>query len=219
LERLRQPASRGRVRVDVAAQNREWDQTFVAWVPETTDQSIQGQSIAAIAEHRGLDAIDALFDVLIESSGEASMVLFVMDEQDVRYVMRHPLSMFGTDGFGLKPTGVLGEGQPHPRCYGTYPRILGYYVREERALRLEDAVRKSTGLPAQRLGLAAKGRIRVDADADLVIFEPTTIDARATYHEPHQFPVGIDYVVVGGQVAVDHGTVTSARAGRVLRRV
>src|SRR5215471_9032583 len=148
LERLRQPASRERVRVDVAAQDREWDQTFVAWVPVSTDQSIQGESIAAIAEHRGVDAIDALFDVLLESSGEASMVLFVIDEQDVRYVMRHPLSMFGTDGFGLKPTGVLGEGQPHPRCYGTYPRVLGYYVREEGALRLEDAVRKSTSVPA-----------------------------------------------------------------------
>jgi N-acyl-D-amino-acid deacylase len=218
LERLRQPATRERVRADVAEQDREWDQTYVAWVPMTADQTLQGQSIAAIAERRGVDPIDALFDVLDESAAEASMVHFVMDEQDVRFVMSHPLSMFGTDGLGLSPTGVLGEGQPHPRCYGTYPRILGHYVREEQALSLEDAVHKSSYVPAERLGLADKGRVRVAADADLVVFDPATIEARATYQQPHQFPVGIDYVVVGGQVAVDHGAVTAARAGRVLRR-
>jgi N-acyl-D-amino-acid deacylase len=218
LERLRQPTTRERVRADVAAQDREWDRTYVAWVPVTCDQKLQGQSIAAIAERRGVDPIDALFDVLDESAADASMVHFVMDEQDVRFVMRHPLSMFGTDGLGLRPTGVLGEGQPHPRCYGTYPRILGYYVREEQVLSLEEAVRKSTDVPAGRLGLADKGRVRVAADADLLIFDPVTIEALATYEQPHQFPIGIDYVVVGGQVAVDHGVVTGARAGRVLRR-
>jgi N-acyl-D-amino-acid deacylase len=218
LERVRQPTTRQRLRADVAEQDREWDQTFVAWVPPTADQSVQGQSIATIAGQRQLDPIDTLFAVLDESAGEASMVHFAMDEQDVRYVMRHPLSMFGTDGLGIKPTGVLGEGQPHPRCYGTYPRILGHYVREEGVLNLEDAVRKASLVPAQQLGLDRKGRIRVDADADLVVFDPATVAERATYQHPHQFPVGIDYVLVGGQVAVDHGTVTSARAGTVLRR-
>ena len=218
LGRLRQPAARERVRADVASQNREWDLTYVAWVPMTADQTLQGQSIAAIAERRGVNPIDALFDVLEESAGQAAMVHFVMDEQDVRFVMRHALSMFGTDGLGLKPTGALGEGQPHPRCYGTYPRVLGHYVRDERVLRLEDAVRKSTSVPAERLGLKEKGRLRVGADADLVIFDPATIDARATYEQPHQFPIGIDFVVVAGEVAVDHGAVTAARGGRVLKR-
>jgi len=202
----------------VVAQDRDWAQTFVAWVPATADQLLQGQSIAAIAERRGVGPTDALFDVLDESRGEASMVLFVMDEADVRFVMRHPLSMFGSDGVGLSPTGVLGEGQPHPRCYGTYPRVLGHYVRDERLLGLEEAVRKASYLPASQLGLAHKGRVQVGADADLVIFDPATITDMATYEHPHQFPTGIDYVLVGGQVAVDHGHVTSARAGHVLQR-
>jgi N-acyl-D-amino-acid deacylase len=218
LERLREPTTRERVRADVAVQDREWDQTFVAWVPATADQTLQGQSIAAIAASRGLDPIDALFAVLDESAAEASMVHFVMDEADVRFVMRHPLSMFGSDGFGLSPTGVLGEGQPHPRCYGTYPRVLGHYVRDEHVLGLEEAVRKASYLPATQLGLAHKGRVQVGADADLVIFDPATIADLATYERPHQFPSGIDYVLVDGQVAVDHGQVTAARAGRVLRR-
>jgi N-acyl-D-amino-acid deacylase len=218
LERLREPSARERIRADVLDQHREWDQTFVAWVPASTDQTFQGQSIAAIAERRGLDPIDGLFAVLDESAGEAAMVHFVMDEDDVRFVMRHPLSMFGSDGFGLAPTGVLSEGQPHPRCYGTYPRVLGHYVRDEHVLSLEEAVRKASYYPAERLGLAAKGRVQVAADADLVVFDPATIKDSATYERPHQFPAGIDYVLVDGQIAVDHGSVTSARAGRVLRR-
>ncbi len=219
LDRLRQPTTRERIRADVLEQNREWDQTFVARVPAAADQALQGQSIAAIAERRhGRDPIDVLFDVLDESSGEASMVHFAMDEQDVRFVMRHALSMFGSDGSGLAPTGVLSQGQPHPRCYGTYPRVLGRYVRDEQVLSLEDAVRKSSFLPAETLGLVSKGRVRAGADADLVVFDPATIEDTATYQQPHQFPKGIDYVLVSGEIAVDHGTVTPARAGKVLRR-
>jgi N-acyl-D-amino-acid deacylase len=218
LERLREPTARERIRADVLAQNREWDQTFVAWVPAAADQSFQGQSIAAIAARDGRDPIEALFAVLDDSAGEASMVHFAMDEADVRFVMRHPLSMFGSDGLGLAPTGVLSEGQPHPRCYGTYPRVLGRYVRDEHVLSLEQAVRKASGVPAETLGLAAKGRVQSGADADLVVFDPATIVDRATYEQPHQFPAGIDYVLVGGEIAVDHGTITTARAGKVLRR-
>jgi N-acyl-D-amino-acid deacylase len=216
LDRLRQPTTRERIRQEVAEQDREWDRTFVAWLPATADQALQGQSIGVIAAQRGVAPIDALFAVLLESEGEAAMVHFVMDEEDVRFVMRHPLSTFGTDGFGLTPSGVLGEGQPHPRCYGTYPRILGHYVRDEGVLSLADAVHKASFLPAAQLGLATRGRIQAGAEADIVVFDPLTIQDTATYEQPHQFPRGIDYVLVGGQIAVDHGTVTSARAGKVL---
>jgi N-acyl-D-amino-acid deacylase len=217
LERLQQPDTHDRIRQGVEEQDRQWDQTFVAWVPATADGRIQGQSIATIAEMRGLDPIETLFGVLLESDGQAAMVHFVMAEEDVRFVMRHPLSMFGSDGFGLSPDGVLGEGQPHPRCYGTYPRVLGHYVRDERVLDLEAAVRKASFVPAARLGLRHKGRVQVGADADLVVFDPTSITDQATYEQPHRFPTGIDYVLVGGQVAVDHGQITPSRAGRVLR--
>jgi len=216
LLRLSDAESRERIRGDVVEQDREWDQTFVAWVPATADRSIQGQSLQTIAMRRNLDPIDALFGVLEESDGQAAMVHFAMAEDDVRFVMRHPLSMFGSDGFGLAPEGVLSEGQPHPRCYGTYPRVFGHYVREEHVLSLEEAVHKASYRVAEKLRLARKGRVQVGADADLVVFDADTIADRATYEQPHQFPVGIDYVIVGGEVAVDHGTLTAARAGRVL---
>ncbi len=218
LQRVRSAGTRERIRRDVLEQEREWDQTFVAWVPASADQSVQGQSIATIATRRNEDPIEALFGVLEESEGQAAMVHFAMAEDDVRFVMRHPLSMFGSDGVGLSPSGVLGEGKPHPRCYGTFPRVLGHYVRDEHVLSLEQAVHKASYRAADKLRLAQKGRVQVGADADLVVFDPLTIADQATYEQPHRFPTGIDYVLVGGQVAVEHGRVTAARAGRVLRR-
>jgi N-acyl-D-amino-acid deacylase len=218
LERVRDPALRQRLTHEIDEQGREWDQTLVAAVPPGADRSLQGQSIAQIAERRGLEPIEALLQVIDEAQAQASMVHFAMDEDDVRFVMRHPLSMFGSDGSGLAPDGVLGEGQPHPRAYGTYPRIFGRYVRDEQVLSLEEAVHKAAYRPAEQLGLTRKGRLQVGADADVVVFNPETVNEEATYTEPHRFPTGIDYVVVAGEVAVDHGSITSARPGRLLRR-
>jgi N-acyl-D-amino-acid deacylase len=218
LARLRAPASRARLAQEIVEQGREWDQTLVAWMPAGPGKADEGSSIADIAVRRGVDPIEALFALLEESGAQATMVHFVMSEDDVRHVIRHPLAMFGSDGWVLTPTGPLAEGKPHPRCYGTYPRILGHYVRDVGLLTLEAAVHKAAYRPAEKLGLPSKGRIQVGADADLVVFDPATVRDLATYADPHRFPVGIEHVLVAGEITVRNGRHTGARAGRVLRR-
>jgi N-acyl-D-amino-acid deacylase len=126
--------------------------------------------------------------------------------------------MFGSDGLVLTPQGPLADGKPHPRCYGTYPRILGHYVRETGVLTLEAAVHKAAYRPAEKLGLSGKGRVQVGADADLVVFDLATVRDLATYAEPHRFPAGVEHVLVAGEPTIRDGRHTGARAGRVLRR-
>jgi N-acyl-D-amino-acid deacylase len=218
LGRLRAPGTRARLAAEVAAQGREWDQTIVSWMPEGPGKADEGRTMAEIAGRRGLDPVEALFAVLEDSAARAVMVHFVMSEDDVRAVMRHPLAMWGSDGLVLAPEGPLGEGKPHPRCYGTYPRVLGHYVREVGLLSLEEAVHKASYRPAEKLGLRAKGRVQVGADADLVVFDPATVRDEATYAAPHTFPTGIRHVLVAGELAVREGRLTGIRAGRVLRR-
>ena len=218
LARLRAPGDRARLAREIAEQGREWDQTLVSWMPDGQGKADEGGSIADIAARRGTDPVETLLALLEESSARGMMVHFVMSEDDVRHVMRHPLAMFGSDGWVLTPRGPLAEGKPHPRCYGTYPRILGHYVRETGVLTLEAAVHKAAYRPAEKLGLASKGRVQVGADADLVVFDPATVRDLATYADPHRFPAGIEHVLVAGEMTVRDGRHTGARAGRVLRR-
>jgi N-acyl-D-aspartate/D-glutamate deacylase len=135
-----------------------------------------------------------------------------MDEADVRRVMAHPLCMIGSDGIP-SPTG-----KPHPRLYGTFPRVLGTYVREEKLISLEEGVRKMTSLPARRMNLPGRGELREGFAADIVVFDPDIIADVATYSEPRQYPAGIDYVIVNGEVAAEHGRQNATRAGKLLRR-
>jgi N-acyl-D-amino-acid deacylase len=149
---------------------------------------------------------------VLSDEPSAVAVFFSMHEDDVRRVLAHPLCMIGSDGIP-SPTG-----KPHPRLYGTFPRILGKYVREEKLVPLEEAVRKMTSLPAQRMNLPDRGELRKGFAADIVVFDPDTIEDLATYEDPRQYPVGIDYVIVNGEVAAEKGAQTPARAGRLLRR-
>ena len=185
---------------------------LVEWMPE-----LEGKTLYDWAEMKGMEPTpETGAELVIEAleRGGASAIYHVLDEEDVHRIMRHPQTMIASDGRLTEP----GEGHPHPRWYGTFPRVLGHYVREEGVLSLSEAVHKMTGLPAQRLGLEDRGRIAEGMTADLVVFDPEAVIDRATFEDPHQYPEGIEYVVVNGEIAVDEGRFTDERAGRVLRR-
>jgi dihydroorotase/N-acyl-D-amino-acid deacylase len=154
-------------------------------------------------------------DLVIEGMlrGGAGMVYHVLEQGDVDRVLAHPQVMVASDGRLTRP----GDGVPHPRSYGTFPRVLAYYVRERRILPLEEAVRKMTSLPARRMGLTDRGTIAVGLKADLVVFNPETVKDEATFSDPHQYPTGISYVMVNGNLPVDHGAFRDLRSGQVLR--
>jgi len=146
------------------------------------------------------------------------MVLFAMKEDDVRRIMAHPLQMVGTDSGSASPTGFMRRGKPHPRGYGSYPKILGRYVREHGVLRLEQAIRKMTSFPAQRFGIHDRGLLKPGMWADIMVFNPETVIDKATYQDPHQFPEGIEYVIVNGEITAEKGEYRNVLAGRTLRK-
>ncbi|MHB0980526.1 MAG: N-acyl-D-amino-acid deacylase family protein [Thermoleophilia bacterium] len=192
------------------ASNNGWDNIVISSVESEANKAFEGKSVAEIARARGLsDPADAALDLLAEENLAVGMIVFCMDEDDVRRIMRHPTVNFITDG-------LLG-GKPHPRVYGTFPRVLGRYVRDEGVLGLEQAVRKMTSLPAEKLRLRKKGVLAAGHDADITIFSGGTILDRATFDEPRQYPVGVDWVIVNGQVVVDQGRHTGARPGKTIR--
>ena len=187
----------------------------LARVPWMTE--LEGRTLHDWATMRGLEpSARTGAELVIEAvqRGGVTAIYHVLDEADIVRIMRHPQTMIASDGRLVQP----GEGHPHPRWYGTFPRVLGEYVREKRVLSLEEAVRKMTSMPAARLGLSDRGRIAEGMRADLTVFDPATVADRATFIEPHQYPAGIPYVIVNGRLAVDQERFTDARAGQVLRR-
>jgi len=180
------------------------------------DPSLNGKSLRQVLEEQGVEPTTArAADLVVQwnARGTVSCVYHSMDDADVERILRHPACMVASDGTVLK----FGAGVPHPRSYGTFPRILGVYVRQKKVLSLEEAVRKMTSLPAQRMGLHDRGLLRPGLAADLVIFDPDRIIDRATFTDPHQYPDGIDYVFVNGSLVVEHSALTAARPGRALR--
>ena len=180
-------------------------------------REMEGKTLADWARSRGMAPTpESGAELVIEAvrRGGVSAIYHVLSDDDVDRIMRHPMTMIASDGRLTRP----GEGHPHPRWYGTFPRVLGHYVRERRLLGLEQAVHKMTGMPAARLGLTDRGRVAEGMAADLVVFDPATVRDRATFEQPHQYPEGIEHVLVGGVAVVDGGRYTDARPGRVLRR-
>jgi N-acyl-D-aspartate/D-glutamate deacylase len=162
----------------------------------------------------GAPPLEAAVGLILADGAPFPIIRFVMAEEDVQYVLRHPAVMIGSDGYAMSP--ALGS-KPHPRSYGTFTRVLGHYVREERIFALEEAVRKMTSFPASRFGLADRGVIRPGQAADLVLFDAATVRDTATFENPHQYSEGIAWVMVGGRLVWDGGKDTGAATGRVLR--
>ena len=221
LARLRSPVERERVVAGIgerAAGIEGWHTIIVSWVPTAAHKNWEGQTIEQIGTSLGLSGEETVAHVLDTLGGAAHMVYFQLDEADICRVLAHPLGMIGSDGSVAAPYGPLSEGKPHPRSYGTHPRVLGRYVRELGLLTWEEAIRKMTSGPAQRLGLAAKGIVRPGLDADLVVFDPATVSDRATFDEPHQYPDGIEHVLVNGELVVSGGNHLGTLPGHVLTR-
>ncbi len=206
-----------------------WESYIISDTYTSANSDLIGKTVAEAAAARGDDAFKTALDLMIEEGGEVPTTVFNRDEGDVRFFMGHEAAMFGSDGYAYSPTGPLANasgdhsathlaGKPHPRNFGTYPRVLGRYVRELGILSLEAAVRKMTGLPAQRLNLSERGRVEQGLTADLTLFDPETVTDRATFDDPMQFPEGIPHVFVAGEAIVSDGAHTGATPGRVLRR-
>ena len=222
MARLRDPETRDRIRDEVRAGlggvKPLWDTWIIAEVSTDANKGLVGRSIADVASEREVEPAEAALQIEEEEGSEVSAVVHNRSERDVRFFLSHPLGMIGSDGLAISPTGVHGSEQHHPRFYGTYPRILGRYVREESIMSLETAVEKMTGMPAERLCLKDRGRVEEGLVADLAIFDPDTVIDRSTFEDPHQLAGGVPHVFVAGEPVVSDGVHTGARPGRVLRR-
>jgi len=221
-ERVASPEARGRLRealtAEAVADPGRWERRMVASVDTDANRGLQGLTLSQAAVERGVHPEDLILDLLHEERGRVSMVGFGMDEKDVKRILAHPLAMIGSDAASVAPYGTLGQGHPHPRSYGTFPRVLGHYARDEKLFSLETAVAKMTGTPARKLGLPDRGVIAAGMAADIVVFDPDTISDRATYWEPHQYPAGVRYVIVNGVVEMDGDRHLDRRPGMVLAR-
>jgi len=227
IERLKDPATRARIRKDMLTPSTEWDNEWhevpgpegilVCVVHNPELHRLQGKTIAEIARMWGEDPIDTIFDLLIKDDAFTMVAVFGMSEDDVALALQQPWVSIDNDSQGTSPEGLLGREHPHPRAYGTFPRILRKYVREEHKLRLEDAIRKFTALPAQRVRLADRGVLKQGMWADIVVFDPKTIRDRATFEDPNQLSEGMAYVLVNGVPVIDGGRATNALSGKVLR--
>ena len=227
LERLKDPATRARIRNDLLTPSTAWDNEWseiegpesilIGVVANPALRSLQGRTLREIATARGKDPIDTLLDLLVEDGAQTGCAVFGMSEADVALALVQPWTSVNNDSSGTATEGVLGAEHPHPRAYGTFPRILRKYVREEHKLTLEDAIRKFSALPASRLRLTDRGLIKRGMWADVVVFDPQTVTDRATFAEPNQLSSGMQWVFVNGVPVIDDGKATGARPGHVLR--
>jgi len=227
IERLKDPVTRARIRTDMLTPSDKWDNEWqeipgpeavlVGVVHNSQLLPLQGKTLAEIAKMWNKEPMDALFDLLVEDHALTSVAVFGMSEPDVSLALQQPWVSVDNDSSGTSPEGILGREHPHPRAYGTFPRILRKYVREEHKLPLEDAIRKFTALPAQRMRFTDRGVLKAGMCADIVIFDPAAIHDVATFEYPNQLSQGMDYVLVNGVPVIDQTMMTGALPGKVLR--
>jgi N-acyl-D-amino-acid deacylase len=226
VERLKDPATRARIRKDMLTPSKDWDNEWqeipgpeaimIGAVQNPALLPFQGKRLSEIAKLWNKDPIDALSDFLIQDPA-AGVAVFGMSQPDVTLALQQPWVSIDNDSEGTSAEGLLGQAHPHPRAYGTFPRILSKYVRDEKVLTLEDAIRKFTALPAQRMRLTDRGVLKAGMWADVVIFDPASIRDRATFDNPNQLSEGMEYVLVNGVPVLNQGKMTGALPGKVLR--
>ncbi len=222
--RLSDPVQRRQIADDMLAAHPEWANTTESGHWDKVQIGVcrgrpemQGKTVLELALVAGKHPIEWVIDTLADTGGYVSAVNFAMGAQDIERVLRYPFTSVGSDGVGARPDGPGGKDLVHPRAYGTFPRVFKEYVRNQRILTEEEAVRRMTSLPASRMGISDRGTIRIGAYADLVAYDPDTIGDTATFNVPHQFAQGIKLVVINGTVALHDSAFTDTLAGRVLR--
>jgi len=221
VEKIQRPSEKVRITSHLQSQAEQvggWENIRIATVKSAENKKWEGKNIAEIGVGRKTNEAAALMEICLEERGAVNIVLFYVREEDLEEVMRHPQAMFGSDGKILRKEGPLGEGKPHPRNFGAYPRALGRYVRERKVLSLPEAIQKMTSLPAKRLFIEKRGLIREGYYADLTLFDPEKIRDTATFDYPQQYPEGIEFVLVNGQVVLEKGQRTKALPGKIITR-
>lgn len=220
LVRLRDQATRARVRRDFLAENPGWPEgasrILITSVLNLDLKKYEGRTIAEIARDEGKDPLDAVMDIVLADRGNTGRVTFGMSEEDVQAALKHPLVSMCTDSGSSAEDGIFSKEKSHPRAWASTARILGHYVREVKLLRLEEAIRKMTSLPASRMRLRDRGLLRPGMAADIVAFDPDTVQERSTYADPNHYSQGFAYVAVNGELVIDGGKITDARPGRPL---
>jgi N-acyl-D-amino-acid deacylase len=220
LRRLTDPATASRIRTEALGKVEligGWDNVLVASVRDSSDRAAEGARLGQYAKQKGADPYQLAVDLLTRSRGNVGMVGFAMSEANLERILAHPFGMVCSDGGAFAVEGPSRRGHPHPRGLGTFPRVLGRYVRERKALTLAQAINKMTALPASRLRITSRGRLAPALAADVVVFDPATVADRATFEEPFQYPVGIRDVVVNGTISLRSGDRTPGRAGKGIR--
>ena len=225
--RLKDPAIRARVRTEMLRPTQDWESLYLAaGSPDRIRfagfknprlKPLTGKTLAEVARQRGTSPEDTAMDLVIEDGSRVSTIYFMMSEENLRKQMRQHWVSFGSDAPSLAPKGAFLKTSPHPRAYGNFSRLLGTYVREEKILTLQEAIRRLTSLPAENLKLEGRGALKPGYFADLVVFDPATITDRATFDRPHQYATGVSHVWVNGVPVLRHGRHTGAKPGRVVR--